>query len=68
MREVSPEEGEQLTFFMYEELLSFQRAAEAAHLGASDLEDIFYGNAARLISGAGGSGPQNTGTVALRRE
>jgi predicted TIM-barrel fold metal-dependent hydrolase len=55
MREVSPEEGEKLTFFMYEELLAFKRAAEAVGLSDADLENIFYNNAARLIAGSGGN-------------
>ena len=50
MREVSAKEGERLSFFMYEELLAFRRAAEATSLGVTDLEDVFYNNAARLIS------------------
>lgn len=54
MREVSQEEGEKLTFFMYEELLAFRRAAEATGLSNADLEDIFYNNAACLITEAGG--------------
>lgn len=53
MREVSPEEGEKLTFFMYEELLAFQRAAAAAQLSSADLQDVFYNNAAYLIESAG---------------
>ncbi len=55
MREVSEEEGEQLSFFLYEELLAFRRAAEATRLSASDLEDVFYNNAARLVAAAGGA-------------
>jgi predicted TIM-barrel fold metal-dependent hydrolase len=55
MREVTAEEGEQLSFFMYEELLAFRRAAEATGLSSADLQDVFYNNAARLISAAGGS-------------
>jgi len=54
MREVSQEEGEKLSFFVYQELLAFRRAAEATGLSAADLEDIFYDNAARLIVDAGG--------------
>ncbi len=49
MREVASAEGEQLTFFLYEELLAFREAAEATGLAASDLEDVFYNNAARLF-------------------
>jgi predicted TIM-barrel fold metal-dependent hydrolase len=53
MREVSREEGQKLSFFMYEELLAFRRAAEATGLGTTDLKDIFYSNAARLIVDTG---------------
>ena len=54
MREVSEEEGEELSFFLYEELLAFRRAAEATGLTSADLEDVFYNNVARLIAEAGG--------------
>lgn len=50
MREVDLEEGGKLTFFMYEELLAFRRAAKATGLSAGDMEDIFYNNAARLFA------------------
>ena len=50
MREVSEEEGQKLSFFMYEELLAFRRAAEAVELSPADLQDVFYNNAARLIA------------------
>ena len=59
MRDVSREEGERLTFFMYEELRAFRRAAEATNLDAADLQDIFYRNAARLIAGASGDGEES---------
>lgn len=49
MREVRGEQAEALTFFMYEEIDAFKRAAEATGLGKSDIGDIFYGNGARLI-------------------
>lgn len=49
MREVGAEEGERLTFFLYEELLAFREAAEIVGLTRADLEDIFYHNAARLF-------------------
>ena len=52
LREVSAEEGEKMTFFMYEELLAFKRAAHTAGLTKGDLERVFYGNAHELISGA----------------
>jgi predicted TIM-barrel fold metal-dependent hydrolase len=54
MREVSPEEGARLSFFMYEELLAFREAAEAVGLNAAGIEDVMYNNAARLIEQAGG--------------
>ena len=50
MGEVSQKEGEKLSFFMYEELLAFRQAAEAAGLSSTDLEDVFYNNAARVIA------------------
>lgn len=49
MREVGPEEGERLSLFLYEELRAFKQAAEAAHLDASSIADVFYNNAARLL-------------------
>jgi hypothetical protein len=49
MREVSPAEAESLTFFMYEELFAFRCAAEAMGLSATDVEDVFYNNAQRLL-------------------
>lgn len=55
MREVDPAEGERLSFFLYEQLLAFRRAAEACGLTGVDVSDVFYGNAARLISTARGA-------------
>ena len=55
MREANPEEGEQLSFFLYEELFAFRCAAEAVELGPGDVEDVLYYNAARLIAAAGSS-------------
>jgi predicted TIM-barrel fold metal-dependent hydrolase len=52
MREVSGQEAEQLTLFMYEELLAFRHAAEKTGLSRSDLEDIFYNNGAAMIEAA----------------
>jgi predicted TIM-barrel fold metal-dependent hydrolase len=49
MRETGPEEGAKLSFFMYEELLAFRRAAEMTGLGTADLTDVFYDNAARIL-------------------
>jgi len=52
LREVSPEEAEKITFFAYEELLAFKRAAEKLGLSRQDVEDVMYNNAANLIEGA----------------
>ncbi len=52
LREVSEEEGRKLTFFMYEEILAFQRAANRVGLNREDIERAFYANAKELIDGA----------------
>ena len=49
MRQASQVEGEQISFFLYEMLLAFRRAAEACGLSASEVEDVLYNNGARLI-------------------
>ncbi len=56
MREIDGPEAERLTFFLYEELLAFRRAAEATGLTRADLEDIFHNNAARTLRSAGFAG------------
>lgn len=53
MREVSPEQAASLSFFMYEELLAFRRAAEATGLTQTDLDSVFFENAAAAIVRAG---------------
>jgi hypothetical protein len=53
MREVNVQEGERLSFFLYEELLAFRQAAQTVGLSAGDVADVFYNNAARFIAGAG---------------
>lgn len=52
MREV--EEAAVLSFFLYEEIDAFRRAAQATGLTPADIEDVFHGNAARLIDSAAG--------------
>ena len=49
MREVSREEAEKMTFFIYEQIDAFRRAAEVTGLTKSDIEDVFYYNAQRTI-------------------
>ena len=46
------EEGKSITFFAYEELLAFKRAAKTLGLTKEDVEDIMYNNANNLIEGA----------------
>ena len=52
LREVSAEEAEKITFFLYEELLAFKRACKTLSLTKQDVEDIMYNNAHDLIEGA----------------
>ena len=49
MRELDGEEAEALTFFLYEEIDAFRRAAANTGLLPADIEDVFYGNAARIL-------------------
>ena len=49
LREVSAEEAKKLTFFMYEEILAFKRAAEDVGLTRRDVEKAFFSNAHALI-------------------
>lgn len=49
MRDVSAEEGEKLTFFIYEEILAMKKAAENAKLSKQDVANIFNDNAERMI-------------------
>jgi len=50
MREVSAEEGERLSFFLYEQLYAFRCAAEAVGLSRADIEDVFYNTATKIIA------------------
>ena len=52
LREVSPEEARKITFFMYEELLSFKRAVLSLGLTKADVEDMMYNNARKLLDDA----------------
>ena len=52
LREVSAEEAEKITFFLYEELLAFKHACKTLGLTKQDVEDIMYNNAHDLIEGA----------------
>ncbi len=50
MAEVDCGQADDLTFFMYEEIKAFRKAAEAASLSREDVEDIFFNNAVKLIN------------------
>lgn len=54
LHEVSPAEAESITFFLYEEILAMKRACQATGLSRTDVEDIFYNNAKRIITTMGG--------------
>jgi hypothetical protein len=49
MREVGPEEGEKLTFFLYEEALAMKTALTRLGWGAGEAERVFAGNARDLL-------------------
>ena len=52
MGELDGSEAERLTFFLYEEIDAFRRAAEAEGLTQGDIEDVFYNNARNMIDSA----------------
>ena len=52
MREVDAQEATRLTYFLYEELLAFRRAAEAANLDAGGVAAVLHDNAAAMIAAA----------------
>jgi hypothetical protein len=56
MAEVEGAEAEKLSFFLYEEIDAFRRAAERVGLTRDDIADVFCRNAQRLIAGAAGGG------------
>jgi len=55
MREVGAPESDRLTFFLYEQIDAFRRAAEAEGLSRDDVEKVFHGNAERIITEARGN-------------
>jgi uncharacterized protein len=56
MGEVEGTEAEKLSFFLYEEIAAFRRAAESRGLGRGDVEDVFHNNAAAMLRAAGFAG------------
>ena len=65
MREVSGTEADKLTFFMFEELKAFRRAAKDTGLTRGDIEDVFYNNAIAMFATARRS--SRAGEVRRRR-
>jgi predicted TIM-barrel fold metal-dependent hydrolase len=53
LRELTGPEAASLTFFLYEEIAAFRRAAEAAGLSAADVRAVFYDNARAILDAAG---------------
>jgi len=49
MGEVTGAAAAKLTFFLYEQILAFRQAARRTGLTTSDITDVFYRNAARLL-------------------
>lgn len=49
LREVTSDEAKQLTFFLYEQILAFKRAAQHVGLTKENTEDVFFGNAERIL-------------------
>lgn len=52
MRETDGEEAAKLTFFFYEEIDAFRRAAEAEGLSKADVANVFLNNANRIFAAA----------------
>jgi len=53
LRELAGPEAASLTFFLYEEIAAFRRAAEAAGLSDADVRAVFHDNARALLDSAG---------------
>ena len=53
MRELQGKESDDLSFFLYEEIRAMKEAVEEIGLGTSDVENLFYSNASRIIESAG---------------
>jgi len=49
MREIDGLQAESLSFFLYEEIDAFRRAAQAVGLTPEDIADVFHNNAVRII-------------------
>lgn len=56
MRDIPPPQSDAFTFFMYEEIDAFRRAAERTGLTRADIRKVFHDNAADLLKTAGWRG------------
>ena len=50
MREIPYPEADKITFFIYEEIAACKKAAENLGLSRKDIDNIFYGNSARIFN------------------
>ena len=53
LREVSPSEARELSWFLYEEILALKRAAAETGLARADIEAIFRENGLRILGASG---------------
>jgi len=51
LRQASAAEAEGITFFVYEQIAAFRRAAEDVALSGKDIEAVFRTNAEALLNG-----------------
>jgi len=49
LRVAPPQERDSITFYVYEQIAAFRRAAERVGLSCTDVEDVFWHNAMRLL-------------------
>ena len=60
MAELDPPESDRLSFFLYEEIDAFRKAAQRAGLRESDIERVFRRNAQDMLTTCGYAAPGET--------
>ncbi len=50
LRETTPDDAKQLTYFMYEEILAMKRATTKLNMGKEEVENLFFNNANTLLT------------------
>jgi hypothetical protein len=55
MRQVEEKDAEGITFFLYEEIEAFRRAAANTGLTSNDINNVFYANAQRILQSVRGN-------------